>query len=308
MITGEATERKEIGVTGIGDVVTDALEQKHRHEIDGAAFSAIIERFQDMAYGYAYALVRDPILAQDVVQESFLLAWHRLEQLDCPSAFPAWFRSIVRRVAMSELQRRRPSSISLEIEAQIASPVDSPADDLLRSESITEIRRAIDQLPERLRTSVILHYVEGYRIDDIAAFLGIGVAAAKKRLQRGREHMKKRLEERIRRTIDEMRPSKDTRLMEQVNIYTNFTIAAQLGQISLLEAMLVDGVDVNEPDSMGRTLLHWAVENNHIEAIDLLLKNGADQNLRDRDGRSPRHIAQASPNGPTIVRMMNAYR
>ena len=308
MITVEATERKEIGVTGIGDLVAAALEQKHHHELDGAAFRTIIEQFQDMACGYAYALVRDPIQAQDVVQESFLLAWHRLEQLDCPSAFPAWLRSIVRSVAMTELRRRRPVSIPPEVEAQIASFTDSPADDLLRSEEVMEIRRAIDQLPERLRTSVILHYVDGYQIDDVAAFLGIGVDTAKKRLQRGREHMKKRLEERIRRTIDEMRPRRDTRLLDQVNIYTNFTIAAQLGQISLLEAMLMDGIDVNEPDSMGRTLLHWAVENNHIDAIDLLLKNGADQNLRDRDGRSSRHFAQASPNGPTIVRMMNAYR
>jgi RNA polymerase sigma factor (sigma-70 family) len=295
-------------VTVVSDCVVKALEQKGRMEFDGDAFPELVRHFQDMAYGYAYSIVRDPFTAHDVAQESFLAAWRKLDQLEDPLAFPGWFRGIIRRVALDELRRARPEQLSAEQSDGIVSAAATPDEETIRRESIGEVRGAIEGLAESLRASVILHYIDGYPLDEVADFLGIGLQAAKKRLQRGREHMKRDLEQRIRTTVRELRPSKDSRMLDKVNIYTNFAIAAQMGQVSLLEAMLVDGIDVNEPDVMGRTLLHWAVENGHLEMIELLLRNGADQDMRDHEGRSPRQMAEAAEAGAAMLRLMNEAR
>jgi RNA polymerase sigma factor (sigma-70 family) len=295
-------------VSEVSDCVLKALEEKRRMEFDAAGFSELVRHFQDMAYGYACSIVRDPFTAQDVAQESFLAAWRKLDRLEDPRAFPGWFRRIIRRVALDELRRARPELLSAEQSERIASAAAAPDEETIRRESIGEVRGAIEGLPESLRASLILHYIDGYPISEVADFLGIEPQAAKKRLQRGRERMKKDLERRIRETVRELRPSRNSRLLENVNIYTNFTIAAQMGQVSLLEAMLVDGMDVNEPDVMGRTLLHWAVENDHLEAVALLLQNGADPDLRDHEGRSPRQLARASDAGREMLRLMNEGR
>src|SRR5258708_1586850 len=61
-----------------------------------AAFGVIVERYQDVAYGYALAGLGDPHLAWDAAQEAFLTAYTSLEQLRSAEAFPLWLRRIVR--------------------------------------------------------------------------------------------------------------------------------------------------------------------------------------------------------------------
>ena len=60
------------------------------------AFCALVRRYQDAAFGYAYALLGDPHQAQDATQEALLDAYRRLEALRVPEAFPGWLRRIVR--------------------------------------------------------------------------------------------------------------------------------------------------------------------------------------------------------------------
>ena len=74
-------------------------------EGDLEAFAEVTRRFQQMAFGYALALLRDLQQAEDVVQESFVAAWFGLRTLADPAAFPGWFRSIVRHQAHGSSDR-----------------------------------------------------------------------------------------------------------------------------------------------------------------------------------------------------------
>src|SRR5262245_66653318 len=59
------------------------------------AFSKLVELFQDTAYQYAYAILGEPQLAQDITQEALLTAYQKLGQLREPKAFPSWLKRIV---------------------------------------------------------------------------------------------------------------------------------------------------------------------------------------------------------------------
>ena len=59
------------------------------------AFGELVIRFQDMAFGCAFAVLGDAYLAQDTAQEAFVVAWQKLAQLREPAAFPGWFKRIV---------------------------------------------------------------------------------------------------------------------------------------------------------------------------------------------------------------------
>ena len=59
------------------------------------AYSCLVQRFQDMAVGYAYAYLGDMHLAEDAAQEAFIEAYAHLIQLRHPAAFAAWLRKIV---------------------------------------------------------------------------------------------------------------------------------------------------------------------------------------------------------------------
>src|SRR4029434_1634052 len=62
---------------------------------DADAYEIIVRRFQDMAVGYSYSIIRDFQLAEDAAQEDFLEAYRNLDKLKEPAAFPGWFRRIV---------------------------------------------------------------------------------------------------------------------------------------------------------------------------------------------------------------------
>ena len=61
---------------------------------DMNSFARIVRQFQDMAYGYAYAILGDFHLAQDAAQEAFVEAYYNLTKLQDAAAFSGWFRQI----------------------------------------------------------------------------------------------------------------------------------------------------------------------------------------------------------------------
>ena len=105
--------------------------------------------------------------------------------------------------------------------------------------------------------------------------------------------------------LKSIRPSKDDRLIKTINLYLTFDAAAKSGQLDLLEQMLVDGVEIDAKDAAGRTLLHWAVENEHVDAVRLLLKYGAGGNIPDRSRKTAYQLARKRGN-PEVLRLFEA--
>jgi RNA polymerase sigma-70 factor (ECF subfamily) len=277
-------------------LVREAVDDKLNGSLTNRAFTELVRRFQDLVFGYVYAKMRNRVLAEDITQDTFLTAYDKLERLRNPAAFPAWIRKIAARRCLAEFRAREPAPLPDERLEAIPSAYESPERAYETEEERSEVRQAIDRLPAAQRTSIVLYYIDGYSQDDIAEFLNLEPQTVKKRLQRGRDTMRREFMKKVRDDLAAMRPSGSDELVDRVALYASFESAAKLGQIAVLEQMLVDGVEVNRPDASGKTLLHWAVEREHLDAVVLLLRSGADRDLPDRAGRTPRAIAMRKKN------------
>jgi RNA polymerase sigma-70 factor (ECF subfamily) len=276
--------------------IANAIDNKNNGSPVNDAFIEIVRIYQDLVFGYVYGMLRDRSTSQDITQEVFMIAYNKLETLSNYHAFPYWIQQIARRESLRFLRQRSNRELPLaEIEERV-STVMSPDQTYEIKELQQEIQNAIAKLPENQRIPTILYYINEYSQQDIAEFLHIDLNTVKKRLQRAREQLRRELMRMIREDLQQIRPSRDGKLMEKMNLFTTFDTVAKNGQIELLEQMLVDGMDVNKRDATGKTMLHWAVANNHTDAIQLLLKSGADIHLTDKSGQSPLQLAEGKKN------------
>ena len=288
----------------MSSLVFRAIQEKRRNAIDKPAFTKLVQKYQDMVFGLAFAILQDHFHAQDVTQEVFLIAYNKLETLARYEAFPFWLQRIARRESIRTLKNNRTVRIWKPIPEQTepASVDGLPEQILEREEARRKIHSALGNLPEGQRVPVVLYHIDGYSQGEIADFLELKTNTVKKRIQRGRESMQKNLMGMFENDLKGIRPSKDDRLIRSINLYTTFDAAAKIGQLELLEQMLVDGVEIDARDTAGRTLLHWAVENDHAEAVRLLLKYGADRSIVDRSRKTPYQLAKKRGN-PEVLRL-----
>jgi RNA polymerase sigma factor (sigma-70 family) len=161
-------------------------------EGDLEAFAEVTRRFQQMAFGYALALLRDLQQAEDVVQEAFVAAWFGLRTLSDPAAFPGWFRSIVRHQAHRLLRQRHWDPVPLDVAAAMPAADGAPDVRLERDQRIATVLEAIGRLPASLREVVTLFYVHECTQQDIATFLGLPVTTINNRLHAARAQLKRR--------------------------------------------------------------------------------------------------------------------
>lgn len=157
------------------------------------AFGLLVSRFQNMAYAYAYAILCDFDLAQDVAQEAFVEAYQVLPALREPYAFPAWLKRIVYKHCDRIRRRRQHPTIPLEYIEEVALPQPSLAELVERSEMSRQMNKAIHAIPAKLRAVAILFYVSGYSQQEIADFLGVPVKTVKSRLHASRQRLKERM-------------------------------------------------------------------------------------------------------------------
>lgn len=160
---------------------------------DHIAFTELVHAYQDMAFGYAVAVVGDFHVAQDVVQEAFIIAYFNLSRLHTPAAFPGWLRSIVRFQCARILRKQRYSQLRLDDLHEVPASMPTPDEQAATHETRDQTLEAIRALPEAHRAVVILFYVYDYTQQEVAAFLGIPVTTVNNRLHAARKQLKRRL-------------------------------------------------------------------------------------------------------------------
>src|SRR5690242_3363531 len=120
---------------------------------DDAAYEAIVRRFQDMAVGFGYSILRDFQLAEDAAQEAFFEAYRHLDQLREPAAFPGWFRRIVFKQCDRLIRNKVLAVASLETAADLASESPSQTELLQQQEMSDKVLSAIERLPDNERAA-----------------------------------------------------------------------------------------------------------------------------------------------------------
>jgi RNA polymerase sigma-70 factor (ECF subfamily) len=131
----------------------------------------------------------DRMTADDIAQESLMKAYLALDKYDERQKARLWLMKIAYNTFLNHhAQTTRHRYEDMDTTAMISSQYSS--DESFRYQ---ELLQAMAQLPDSERTTLILHYFEGYKVEEIAHITNCTDAAVKKRLQRGREELKRRI-------------------------------------------------------------------------------------------------------------------
>jgi len=166
---------------------------------DAAAFEPIVVVYQNRAYQYALAILRNHHDALDLSQDAFVRAFRSLDRFDVQRTFLPWFLRILRNLCLNTLKKRgrRPENPGTEdaeeIMKFIPSQVAGPDVSLARQEQADRIGAALGHLSPEHREVIFLRHFEDMSYEDIAGILGIPVGTVMSRLFNGRRALARRL-------------------------------------------------------------------------------------------------------------------
>ena len=152
---------------------------------DGAAFTALYERYARMIHGLLLARVRTAD-ADDLLQEVFLTAWKQLEGLRDAAAFGGWLAMIARNRA-TDFQRRTVAQVDLPSSLRAH-------DATVASAEANAVVDVIRRLPETYRETLMLRLVEGMTGPEIAARTGLTDGSVRVNLHRGMKLLREKLD------------------------------------------------------------------------------------------------------------------
>ena len=205
------------------------------------AFGELVRHFQDAAFAYAFAMLRERTAAEDAVQAAFLNAWlHRHELLE-PAAFGGWLRTIVRTECHRIIRRPRPTIVPID-EAELPA-IDANEQTLLTRELRGLLLNAIARLTNADRAVILLKYSSDLSYEDLSLFLKIPVSTVKKRLHVARRRLRASLErltlgQLTERVFDEYRPSRNPQVKKRIMTATDFLEKIAFGDVSAVTAAL----------------------------------------------------------------------
>ncbi len=160
----------------------EAVELVLAGDRSGAAY--LIERYQMDVYNASLRILANPADAEDVTQDTFLAAFERMSTYRPGEALSPWLRAIARHRAI-DLVRRRARAPEPELPAAPES-VEKIALDRIEAE---RVRAALNRLPSRDRTLLVLRYWEDQSVESVASSLGITEGAARVALLRARRSL-----------------------------------------------------------------------------------------------------------------------
>lgn len=164
-------------------VISDVMKKQQRYETLVRALHADI-------YRYAYWLIGDKAIAEDVVQETFLRAWRSLDSLKDEKAAKSWLITILRRENARRFERKQFDLVDID-----DVHVEDSNSSLESSHSTDEVRRHIAKLDSEYREPLMLQVIFGFTGEEIADQLSLNKNTVNTRLFRARSQLKEALEQ-----------------------------------------------------------------------------------------------------------------
>ena len=165
---------------------------------DPAAFNQLMAMHEKRMYAVALRMFANREDAQDCLQEAMLRIYRAIGGFKGQSSFSTWVYRITMNTCLDELRRKknRPSTSLDNLLDQGWSPSDgdnAPERRAIQSETSKTLAGAIRELPEDMRSAIVLRDLQGYSYDEIAQMLDVNVGTIKSRISRGREKLREKL-------------------------------------------------------------------------------------------------------------------
>lgn len=176
--------------------VEAAFKNLHQDLLDGCkegdqkAQFQIYKLYYKAMYNTSLRIVNDTMEAEDIMQESFLSAFEKIDTYSGTVSFGAWLKKIVINRSLDALNKRKAVFEDIESHTGIR---DESGDERARSEEIDvkveEIKEAIEKLPDGYRVILSLYLLEGYDHDEIAEILNISSSTSRSQLSRAKQKL-----------------------------------------------------------------------------------------------------------------------
>ena len=167
---------------------------------DQGAFTDLYRLTAPHLYGVAVRILREPAVAEDMLQEAFVSVWHHAGSYNAARAKPqTWLTSIVRNRCLDRLRRREPDTVTMtrnedDSEMEFPGPGLSPVELLLSGAEAHSVRECVDGLEGGQKQAIALAFFQGLSHAELAEHLRQPLGTVKSWVRRGLERLKKCLE------------------------------------------------------------------------------------------------------------------
>lgn len=154
----------------------------------------VYNRYYKAMYNTSLRIVRDSYKAEDIMQESFLTAFSKLETLKDISVFGAWLKRIVVNNSIAEYNKTtKENTIALEdVLYKVEDQIGLEENDL-QKDKVKHILKSIKQLKSNYSLSLTLHLIEGYDYEEISEIMNISYANCRTLISRAKESLRQKI-------------------------------------------------------------------------------------------------------------------
>lgn len=174
-------------------VDSELIERLQQNDLD--ALGVLFERYRDRVFRTALVIVRDPAAAEDILQDCFLKVYANAHRIDTNRPLAPWLYRVTVNLSYTWLSRgkNRRTPIDSVIDLLI-SPMKQAPDQLTEQTELRQnVRKAINDLSIDQRVVVVLYYLNGLSLQDIAEILDLPIGTVKSRLYYARENLRGKL-------------------------------------------------------------------------------------------------------------------
>lgn len=162
------------------------------HANDRKAQLRLYNRYCDGMFIVARRFLRDPFEAEDAMQEAFIKAFSKLHQYQGEVTFGAWLKRIVINKCIDKLKAKKLELVALNEHILSTAEEDEnwQVDDGI---GVEQVKKAIEELPEKYKYPLMLYLIEGYDHEEIADILNISQVASRTLVHRGKKKLQDEL-------------------------------------------------------------------------------------------------------------------
>ena len=156
-------------------------------------FEELVTRYKRLVFSVVYNMINDKEEVSDISQEVFLRIYKALDRYNPDYKFSTWVVRIATNLCLDIYRKKKVESMPIEEIEDFSDGMDTPESSYIQKERAERIRNAIQSLPEKYRTPIILFHQNGLSYEEITKVLGEPMTIVKNRLYRARLLLRKAL-------------------------------------------------------------------------------------------------------------------